>query len=129
MATSKTAAESRAARLRKRHMTPFEDWEAIDQKGVYVRCPSDLLHHPAFLDLTPAARMTLIYMREEAAGFEEFRFPFSTFDGLISKDGFQKSLKQLVDHGFVEVTAQNKHRKICNVYHFSAAWRNWEPPA
>ena len=128
MAASKTAAELKAARLRKRHMQPFADWEAVEEKDYYVRCAASFLHHPAFLDLTPAARMTLIYMREEAAGEQDFRFPLSCHREFISKDGFQKAVKQLVEHGFVEVTGQNKHRKICNDYRLTAAWKSWRLP-
>jgi len=128
MPASKTAAELKADRLRKRHMQPFKEWEAVDEKDYYVRCAASFIHHPAFLDLTPAARMTLIYMREEAAGEQDFRLPLSSYKDFITRDGFQKVVKQLVEHGFVEVTGHNKNRRVCNDYRFSAAWKSWKPP-
>lgn len=127
-ARSKTANELRDAKLRLKHMTPFAEWEAIEPKGVYTRTPTDLLHHPAFLDLTPAAKVTLIYMREEAAGEQNFLFTIFSHQEFISKDGFAQSVKQLVSHGFIEIAASYRHSKRPTEYRMCAAWKTWKPP-
>ena len=108
MTASKTANEMKAQRQSKKHMKPFQDWEAVKENDYYVRCAASFLHHPAFLALTPAARMTLVYMRLEAAGKQDFRFPLSCYIAFISRSGFQGAVKQLVAHGFIEVTGRTR---------------------
>ena len=108
-------------------MKPFADWEAVEPKDFYVRCAASFLYHPAYLALFPAARMTLIYMRLEAAGRQDFRFPLSCYGAFISRSGFQGAVKQLVAHGFIEVTGHNKNLRKCNDYRFSSAWQRWTP--
>jgi len=127
MAKSKAAKEQTARQASKKHMKRFQDWEAVKPDDYYVRCASSFLHHPAFLALSPAARMTLIFMREKTAGNREFHFPLSSYAAFISRDGFQRAIKQLVALGFVEITGKNKNLRKCNDYRFSSAWTRWTP--
>ena len=128
MAASKVATELKAARQRKKHMTPFEEWEAATPKDYYIRCAYTLFDSSAFLDLTHAAKITLLYMLREAAGKRDFHFPLSSYQDFISRDGFQKVVKQLEAHGFIETVGKNKNLRKMNDYRFSSDWWRADNP-
>lgn len=112
--------------MAKSKIKPFPATQSADPNGFekhYVRIAGSLLKHPQFYALTHTAREVYIYMVFWASGKHEFTFAYGTYKPIVSKGGFQKAVKDLVDKGFITIVQPNKNRRIPNVYAFSAAWK------
>lgn len=111
----------------RRGYTPFAPWESVYPDGNekrYIRKGNSLMLHAAMLDLSHPAYRVLDYMKLESGGKPEFEFPHSKFRKIISKDGFQRAVRELVDAGFIEVLERNARRNKPNVYRFCSAWKD-----
>lgn len=106
---------------------PFAPWESTKQSGIeerYIRLGNSQMLHGSFTNLNATAFRIYIYMKLESGGRPEFEFPHSKYRAFVSKGGFQKALKELVDAGFVEISEKNANLRKPNLYRFSERWKN-----
>lgn len=108
--------------------TPFFSWETTKPNGIekrYIRMGDTQMLHPAMLSLSHSAFRVYAYMKIESGGHKEFEYPYSKFKKIISKQGFQSALAELVEKGFIKVTQKNKNLRIPNKYAFSDDWKDF----
>jgi len=107
--------------------TPFAPWESTKSDGIeqrYIRYGNSQLLHEAVLNLSHSAFRVYTYMRLESGGRIEFEFPRTKFIKIVSRDGFQRAVKELVEAGFIDVTEQNANLRKANKYRFSSRWKD-----
>lgn len=112
---------------RKRDYLPF--WTCYKKNtpynNQYIQLTRDLVESKEFCSLTYAAQILYIRMCEVACGNTSFRYSDADYRGRMSRDGFLKAKRQLIDNGFITVTNEDenkKHRKPTE-FHFSSAWK------
>ena len=112
---------------RKRDYLPF--WTCYKKNtpynNQYIQLTRDLVESKEFCSLTYAAQILYIRMCEVACGNTSFRYSDADYRGRMSRDGFLKAKKQLIDTGFITVTNAEANRKHCKPteFHFSNAWK------
>ena len=85
----------------------------------HFRAFKSALYHENFLRLTASAKMLYIYMGLASRGKTEFEFPKSKYDKILSKDGFLKAKRQLINEGFLE---EERYRTKATIYRLSNKW-------
>lgn len=106
--------------------TPFCAWETAKSSGFeerFIRMGNSQLLHSSVLDLNAAAFRVYTYMKLEAGGKREFEYPRAKFIKIISRNGFQKALTELVRAGLIEVVEHNANLRKPNIYRFSEKWK------
>ena len=105
--------------------TPFAVWETTKTDGIeerYIRNGNSFMLHEATLSLSHAAFRVYQYMKLESGGKMVFEFPYSKYKRIVSKDGFQSSLKELVEKGFIDIKERRANLRKPNIYSFSTRW-------
>ena len=115
---------------RKRDYLPF--WTCYEKNtpygNQYIQLTRDLVESKEFCSLTYAAQILYIRMSEVACGNPSFRYSDADYKGRMSRDGFLKAKKQLIEKGFIYVTNEEANRlnKKPTEFHFSRAWKPTE---
>lgn len=105
---------------------PFANWETTKPNGIedrYIRNGNTFMLHEATMSLSHASFRVYQYMKLESGGAREFEFPYNKFKNIVSKDGFRRSLRELIDKGFIDVVERGSTTRKPNVYRFSTRWR------
>ena len=111
---------------RRSKITPFEPWETKHADGVekrYFRLGASILASEPMRDLSASAFRIYCYMRIESAGKRSFKFPYTKYKSFMSRPTFFKALKELEEHGFIEVVQHNRNLRKSNIYMFSDKWK------
>lgn len=114
------------ATSRRKKITPFEPWETKHADGFekrYFRLGASIMASKPMKDLSASAFRTYCYMRIESAGKRSFEFPNHKYISFMSRPTFFKALKELEQHGFIEVLQHNGNLRKSNVYMFSDKWK------
>lgn len=75
-----------------------------------------------FLSLKPTTSLIYIYMLDYSNGFQEFQFPKSIYNKLVSNETFKKAKAELIEKGFIEEVANGKNTRTESIYKFSDKW-------
>lgn len=111
-------------------ITPFPPWLIKkDRDGkffekYYMRLGATVMWDDIFLDLSKPAMILFFYMVLECQGKKDFEFPYSKFRKIVSKQGFQNAIQDLIQHGFIEIKESGARLRKPTVYTFSFAWQD-----
>lgn len=105
---------------------PAENSTKGHKKPNYARLYADLLHSPAFQDLTPTAQRLYADLLIATKGAAECSFTKSAAmaAGYVHQS-FVNGIRDLEQHGFI-TAKRYKHYK--NVYSLSDDWKRWKKP-
>ena len=106
--------------------TPFEAWETKNNDGIekrYFRMGATLMASEPMRSLSSSAFKIYCYMKIESAGKRSFKFPHAKYCSYMSKPTFFKALRELEEHGFIDVIQHNKNLRKSNIYAFSDRWK------
>ena len=96
-------------------------------ENFFVQLGVSLANHPAFTGLKDSAKWVYICMRLEARGRPDFQFSRRTAAKYgIAEQTLYRSVKLLVNAGFVDVVASGRSNKTATDYCFSVRWKT--PP-
>lgn len=112
--------------MARKKITPFEQWETKNDNGVekrYFRMGATLMASEPMRSLSPSAFKVYCYMRIESGGKRSFTFSHAKYRAFMSKPTFFKVLKELEEHGFIDVIQHNKNLRKANIYAFSDRWK------
>ena len=111
--------------------TPFPAWQTCKPTGIeerYIRLGNSQMLHPATMGLSDKAARIYNYMLLEAGGNREFTFPRSKYIRISSISAFKNAKDELISKGFIKEKQNNKNLRKPNIYEFSDAWKQYEPP-
>lgn len=106
--------------------TPFEKWETKSADGIekrYFRMGATLMASEPLRTLSPSAFKVLCFMKIESAGKRSFTYSNVKYRSFMSKPTFFKAIKELEEHGFIDVIQHNRNLRKANVYAFSERWK------
>lgn len=106
--------------------TPFQSWETKSDNGEekrYFRLGATIMASEPMRSLSPSAFKIYCFMRIESGGKRSFTFPHAKYQAYMSKPTFFKALKELEEHGFVDVIKHNGNLRKANIYAFSERWK------
>ena len=85
----------------------------------------DMLKHTAYMKLTNASRVTYLLLKLQVKHYEqaEVKFPVSHAEEYMEKHTFLRSIKQLIEFGFISKTSQGGLYRRTNIYKFIDDWR------
>lgn len=106
----------------------FPKWQTPKSKDKFVQITHTLLNHSSFTTLKRSSQMLYIYMRDYSNGKYEFIYPYKIYKNILPKQGFQEALKELIEHGFIEIKASGRFTRTENIYQFSSKWIDYIPP-
>lgn len=115
------------AGYRKTKIVPFQPWETRNADGSekrYFRLGAGIMASESMRSLSGNAFKVLCYMKIESAGKRSFTFSYSKYKSYMTRPTFNKVLKELEIHGFIEVLQHNKNLRKANVYMFSDKWKS-----
>lgn len=113
--------------LRKRkiqYTPPIWKYEKDDKK--FSMLFHSMLKHKSFISLSDKAKTIYLYMTDYSNGKYEFTYPYSIYKNISSKPTFINCIKELEQHGFIEVKFCGKHTRTENIYTFSSKWKNYK---
>ena len=113
---------------RRRKFNGFPKWQSTKSKDKFIQITHTLLNHSSFTTLKRSSQMLYMYMRDYSNGNYEFTYPYKIYKNIFSKQGFQGALKELIEHGFLEIKASGRYTRSENIYQFSAKWIDYIPP-
>ena len=106
--------------------TPFEKWETKSADGIekrYFRMGATLMASEPLRTLSPSAFKVLCFMKIESAGKRSFTYSNVKYRSFMSKPTFFKAIKELEEHGFIDVIQHNRNLRRANIYAFSERWK------
>lgn len=93
----------------------------------FIGIPHDFMTHPNFISLSPNAKIIYLYMTDYATyNIREFPFPRKIYKGLVCNSTFEKAIKELEEHGFIEKTFNGKPYMKENLYSFIESWKTYK---
>jgi hypothetical protein len=95
----------------------------------FMALPHSILHHPSFTSLKKSSQLVYIYMTDYATnGFSnEFTYPRRIYKNIVSNETFKTAIKELAEHGFIEVIGNGKNIIDESLYKFSTKWKDYKP--
>jgi len=86
------------------------------------------LESKAWLDLSSSAKVAWIYLKKQKntndCG-EHIKLPYGDPDNPLSKRTFARTIKELIQHGFIELEQKGGLMKRPNIYKLSDKWETW----
>lgn len=64
----------------------------------FVALPHTLIMNQNFINLKDKTKMIYIYMSDYSNGLQTFNFPASVYEKIVSRQGFQNALKELLEY-------------------------------
>jgi hypothetical protein len=95
----------------------------------FVQLFHNILDSPAWLSLTHSARTAYIHILKDFNGHNngQLKLTYSQAGRLMNRQTFGRSIKLLIDRGFIEVTKHGGLNNRCAEYRYIEKWRNWKP--
>jgi hypothetical protein len=119
-------AKSKAQQLKAKdyHFKPWQKMPNSKNKR-FSKFHESMFEAEAWQELTPYARTIYFEMVRKFNGHNEDDISYTYEEGqkLMHKNTFTKSIDQLIDNGFIRITAHNPHNSKCNIYAFHTAWQ------
>lgn len=105
-----------------------KDWttDSTDPKyaGNFAMVYSSLLRHENFKALSPLARLLYITMIAACAGDREFHLTQGeAVEWGIPAGSFRRTIKQLINAGFIRIKESGYVRREANIYVFTNIWK------
>jgi hypothetical protein len=91
----------------------------------FVPVVKHMIESPAFKQLTNASRVAYILLKAQinGRGQKEVIFPYKHAEPYMDRHTFGRSIKQLVELGFIEKSALGGLYRRTNIYRFVETWR------
>jgi hypothetical protein len=87
------------------------------------------LESGAWLDLSYPAMVAWIYLKKQKNTDdceEHIKLPYGDPDNPLSKRTFARAIKELIQHGFIELEQKGGLMKRPNIYKLSDKWETWK---
>ncbi len=120
--------EKDIAKLKKQEKskkTNKQSWKGEIGDNSFVMIYSSLFTSKAYRDLKPISRDIYIGMVLYAKGNFITEYPYRIYKNICSKATFQTAIKDLVEHGFIEIISSGRFNHRPNNYSFCDKWHNW----
>lgn len=84
-----------------------------------------MIKSEAFKKLTNAARVTYLLLKAQCCkpNQVEVKFPYTDALPYMNKHTYSRSIKQLIELGFIEKTQEGGLYRRTNIYRFVESWR------
>ena len=92
----------------------------------FVPVVKHMIVSPAFKKLTNASRVAYLLLKAQVngKGQKEVKFPYSHATAYMDRKTFTRSVRQLRDLGFIEISDSGGLYRRTNVYRFIEKWRH-----
>lgn len=112
------------AKKKRKQFRNFESSELLNEfKEPYVCITKSMMTNERWLNLNYSSQIIYIYMKLWSYGRQEFSFSYTLALNIIkSRSTFKKSVDELVNNGFIEITKISKTPGIGTLYKFSDKW-------
>jgi hypothetical protein len=92
----------------------------------FVPILKHMINHDSFKQLTNAARVAymLLQAQRRSVSDREVVFPYTHAEAWMNRQTFSRSIKQLIDLGFIERSSFGGLYRRTNLYRFIEDWRN-----
>lgn len=120
--------EKDIAKLKKQEnakRTNKQSWKGKIGDTSFVMLYSSLYNSNAYRDLKPISKDIYIGMVLYAKGNYITEYPYRIYKNICSKATFQSAIKELVEHGFIEMISSGKFNHRPNEYKFCDKWQKW----
>ena len=116
----------------------FVNAKGNKQKDKYIPLYISYMTSDAFMSLTTAERLLLIYMIQETRnpklikegyGVKAFCFNQAVQKKWHTSTGkpFREKREKLIDRGFIRYIENNHHRGVPSIYELCEGWKTWTP--
>lgn len=116
---------------KKRSQYEPQAWETVKGKGHWTRLYDDLLDSPAFMTLTPEAKILYFYMKRQYDGpynkeKDTIIFPYNHAVNNIGirKGNIRSCINELEQFGFIKTTRGGGLYREPSRYTFIMGWKN-----
>ena len=84
-----------------------------------------MIKSPAFIKLSNASRVAYLLLKSQCtkSGQREIIFPYNDAEHYMKRATFARSIKQLIELGFIEKSSFGGLYRLTNVYRFTERWR------
>ncbi len=106
--------------------TAFKPWETKNADGIekrYIRLGVTQMSCERMRKLSSSAFKIYCYMKIEAGGNKQFKFPHNKYASYATKPTFFRALKELEQNGFIDIVQRNGNLRMSNIYSFSDRWK------
>jgi hypothetical protein len=92
----------------------------------FVPILKHMINHDSFKQLTNAARVAymLLLAQKKSTSDNDVIFPYSHAEPYMNRHTFSRSIKQLIELGFIERSSFGGMYRRTNQYRFVEDWRN-----
>ena len=92
----------------------------------FVPILKHMINSEAFKQLTNASRVSYLLIKAQVkkAGQDEVVFPYSHAEAWMNRHTFSRSIKQLIDLGFIERSSFGGLYRRTNIYRLIERWRD-----
>lgn len=100
------------------------------KSAYFVPITWEIIDSDAYAKLTNASRTAYLIIKRQynVKNPTEFRCPYSTAERFMDRHTFSKSIKQLIEMGFIKKIQQGGLYRKINVYSCSDAWKLYHAP-
>ena len=94
----------------------------------FVAILKPMVASPAFKKLTNASRVAYMLLKAQCreAGQREVIFPYGHAEPYMNRNTYSRSIKQLVEFGFIEKSDLGGLYRRTNTYRFIELWRSFK---
>lgn len=98
-------------------------------KECFVMLTHSFLAEEAWLHLSSNSKVAYVYLRKQkknASDDEEISLTYRAKDQPLPFRSYARAKRQLIEHGFLELTELGGLEKRVSRYRFSEKWRQWK---
>lgn len=113
---------------RKKKDYGFKPWQKIIgsiDKG-FIRYHYTFMDTAMYWSMSPWSRdvYQIMLRKYNGSNENELTLPYDCVQGIMSKPRFHKSIKELIENGYIEYVEHNRFTRKSNIYKFSEKWRS-----
>ena len=120
--------EKDIAKLKKQEnskRTNKQSWKGEIGDNSFAMIYSSLYNSNAYRDLKPISKDIYIGIVCYSKGNYITEYPYRIYKTRCSKGAFQTAIKDLVEHGFIDIISSGKFNHRANEYRFCDKWHKW----
>ncbi|MHB0977716.1 MAG: hypothetical protein ACYC1U_11110 [Candidatus Aquicultorales bacterium] len=102
-------------------------FESKTKSGRFTKIVNDMLESKAWYDLTASEKELYLHMKQKFNGSNARDISFTHEEGerLMAKRTFRKSVKRLIELGFIDLIENWPYSMRPNIYGFSDRWKEY----
>jgi len=106
------------------------NWKRKDELGYFIPISWKMVDSDAFKELTNASRTAYLIIKrqynKDIPG--QFKCPYSTAEQYMERHTFARSIKQLIELGFIKKSQKGSLYRKTNIYSCSEDWGSYKRP-